>query len=413
VTTIGQVVNVRRGASPRPIQDPRWFAPRGPGWVRIADVSRSFRVLKSTEQYLSPEGVSKSVRLGPGDLVLSIAGTIGKPIILGIDACIHDGFVYFPELAGSSLLTEFLYYFFQHKQAALAGQGQPGTQKNVNTSIIASMVLGLPPRDEQRKIAAILSSVDDAIEATQAVIDQLGVVKKAMMAELLTRGLPGRHTRFKQTEIGEVPEEWGTASLGDLASVVTSGSRGWAQFYADQGALFLRITTLERSTTRLDLTDRQHVRLPPGSAEGTRTRVAGGDVLISITADLGIVGLVPIQGVGETYVNQHIALIRLDQRRADPSYMANVLVGNVGQSQIRRLNDAGAKAGLSLPSIRHLLVPLPPTDEQRSLAEPIDQAEGRLDAERASLVALRRVKAALMSVLLTGEVRVKPDEEAA
>ena len=72
--------------------------------------------------------------------------------------------------------------------------------------LLRELNLLLPPLAEQKKIASILSSVDEAIEATQAVLDQLHVVKKAMMAELLTRGLPGRHTRFKQTEIGEVPE---------------------------------------------------------------------------------------------------------------------------------------------------------------------------------------------------------------
>ena len=76
----------------------------------------------------------------------------------------------------------------------------------------------VPPLGEQRKIAAILSSVDEAIEATQAVIDQLQVVKKAMMAELLTRGLPGRHTKFKMTEIGEIPEAWEVRPVGEAGS---------------------------------------------------------------------------------------------------------------------------------------------------------------------------------------------------
>jgi len=77
----------------------------------------------------------------------------------------------------------------------------------------------VPPLPEQRKIAAILSSVDDVIESTQTAIDQLGVVEKAMMAELLTRGIPGRHTRFKHTEIGEVPEEWDVVPLNTVSEV--------------------------------------------------------------------------------------------------------------------------------------------------------------------------------------------------
>jgi type I restriction enzyme S subunit len=82
----------------------------------------------------------------------------------------------------------------------------------------------LPSLPEQRKIAAILSSVDETIEKTEAVIERLQVVKKAMMQELLTRGLPGRHTRFKKTEIGEIPEEWDVVELGESGEWLSGGT---------------------------------------------------------------------------------------------------------------------------------------------------------------------------------------------
>ena len=96
-----------------------------------------------------------------------------------------------------------------------------------------------PSLREQRKIAAILSSVDDAIEKTQAVIDQVQVVKRGLMQELLTRGLPGRHTRFKQTEIGEVPRSLGRSVARSIRSH-SGGSRGWAKRFrdSDDSALF-------------------------------------------------------------------------------------------------------------------------------------------------------------------------------
>ena len=240
-------------------------------------------------------------------------------------------------------------------------------QTHIYRNDVASIQILLPPVPEQRKIAEILSSIDDTIEATQAVIGQLQVVKKAMMDELLTRGLPGRHTRFKQTETADIPEDWEIVRLADIAIFVTSGSRGWAQYYADDGALFVRITNLVRGSTRLDLAEQQRVRLPPGSAEGTRTRVLAGDVLVSITADLGIVALVPPNGFEEAYVNQHIALVRLDAARAFPAYVAAFLAGYEGQRQFLRLNDAGAKAGLNLTNVRSLVIPLPPMDEQIAL----------------------------------------------
>lgn len=118
---------------------------------------------------------------------------------------------------------DFLAYLVRSPQMLVHYQGGArGTnvrRNRIARSDFLRIPVALPPLGEQRKIAAILSSVDDAIEATQAVIEQLQLVKKAMMAELLTRGLPGRHTRFKMTEIGEVPEEWEVLPLGELAAV--------------------------------------------------------------------------------------------------------------------------------------------------------------------------------------------------
>jgi type I restriction enzyme S subunit len=102
--------------------------------------------------------------------------------------------------------------------------GTSGSMKNLSQEKFLGLCVSIPPLGEQRKIAAILSSVDDAIDATQAVIEQLQVVKKAMMAELLSRGLPGRHTRFKQTEIGEVPEEWEVVKLGSTGDWLSGGT---------------------------------------------------------------------------------------------------------------------------------------------------------------------------------------------
>ena len=112
---------------------------------------------------------------------------------------------------------------------------------NVKPSEFFAVVANLPPLSEQRKIAAILSSLDDAIEKTQAVIDQVQVVKRGLMQELLTRGLPGRHTRFKQTEIGEVPEEWDLRPAAAVCERIVVGIVVKpAQYYATSGVPCLR-----------------------------------------------------------------------------------------------------------------------------------------------------------------------------
>jgi type I restriction enzyme, S subunit len=124
---------VKRGASPRPIADPKYFDDNGEyAWIRIADVSASNRYLENTTQQLSEIGSSLSVKQFPGDLFLSIAGTVGKPIITKIKCCIHDGFVYFPNL---KVNPEYLYYIFSTGEP-YKGLGKWGTQLNLNTETV-------------------------------------------------------------------------------------------------------------------------------------------------------------------------------------------------------------------------------------------------------------------------------------
>src|SRR5262245_11422634 len=102
-----------------------------------------------------------------------------------------------------------------------------------------------------------------------------------------------------------LPDGWSKTTSGELFIYITSGSRGWAQYYAHEGAKFIRVGNLTHRAIRLDLNDIQHVR-PPAGPEARRTLVQIGDLLISVTADVGMVALAP-DGIGEAYVNQHVA----------------------------------------------------------------------------------------------------------
>jgi type I restriction enzyme, S subunit len=117
---------------------------------------------------------------------------------------------------------------------------------------------------------------------------------------------------YKQTEVGVIPEKWEVKQIGDLQPFVTSGSRGWATFYSDRGAPFIRITNLSRASIYLDLEDLRLVNLPKNDSEAARTQLQDGDILISITADIGIIGYVSARVSKPAYINQHIALVRLD-----------------------------------------------------------------------------------------------------
>jgi len=162
-TPIARLSSIRRGASPRPIRDPKWFSDSGPGWVRIRDIPPNTRLLRSTEQRLSELGASRSVRVRPGEVILSIAATIGRPAIADADLCIHDGFVVFQDLS-PELDRDYLFHFLRWMEPVLESMGQLGTQKNLNTTIVGSLTLELPALERQRKAAALMNELFDTTE---------------------------------------------------------------------------------------------------------------------------------------------------------------------------------------------------------------------------------------------------------
>lgn len=183
-TTIGKLAKVKRGASPRPIQDPKWWG-GSVGWTRISDVTSSTKYLNNTKDYLSSEGVKKSVQIDIGEVILSICATIGRPIIVNSDVCIHDGFVWFEGLS-DNVDREFYYYTLCLKEQQLASSKQTGTQGNLNTDIVSRLKINLPPLLEQKKIASIITSMDKIIEENQRKLAQTESLKKSLMQDLLT-----------------------------------------------------------------------------------------------------------------------------------------------------------------------------------------------------------------------------------
>jgi type I restriction enzyme S subunit len=272
------------------------------------------------------------------------------------------------------------------------------------------------PREpkEGEKIAGILRQLDAAIRETEAVVAKLRLVKIGLLHDLLTRGLdengklrdPVRNPeQFQNTFLGRLPKAWAVISLSQHITMLTSGSRGWAAYYAKEGPLFIRIGNLTREHINLRFDDCVFVQPPTGS-EGSRTQVRAGDLLISITADLGITGVIP-EGFGEAYVNQHLALVRLDDKELNPRWAAQYLAAEQGRRQFAALNDAGAKAGLSLPSISELLVAKPESDEQTQIVAILDEQDATISREREVLAKLHSLKRGLAHDLLTGRVRVK------
>nr|WP_075518701.1 restriction endonuclease subunit S [Moritella viscosa]SHN95954.1 Type II restriction-modification enzyme [Moritella viscosa] len=378
-------------------------------WVKSGEVNA--RQIYSTNEHISELAVKESsAKWAPsGSILVAMYGaTAGKVSKLMINATLnqavsaincHDG------IANNDYLLQAIEFNTEELLNTVQGSGQP----NLSGQLIKGLSLLFPPLPEQQKIAAILTSVDDVIEKTQAQIDKLKDLKTGMMQELLTRGVgvDGKpHTEFKDSPVGRIPKGWDVLQLSELASFVTSGSRGWAQYYSESGAIFIRIGNLTREHINFRFKDTIYVT-PPNSAEGKRTLVQTGDVLISITADLGVIAVVN-DDIGEAYVNQHVSLVRLNDLKIS-RWVGHFLSFEESQKQFTANNDSGAKAGLNLTAIRNMQVALPPIQEMNQIVKALDSIDSSIAMKRTKLAKITDTKKALMQDLLTGKVRVKLD----
>lgn len=263
---------------------------------------------------------------------------------------------------------------------------QGSTFEAVNRDNLAAMVLPLPPLAEQRKIAAILSSVDETIEKTEAVIAQLDVVKKAMLEELLTRGIPGRHSRFKQTEIGEVPAEWEVAILGEACEFLDgqrvpikasdrASMQGDVPYYGASGVV---------DWVNAHLFDEPLVLL---SEDGANILTRSSPVAFKIA--------------GRSWVNNHAHVLR-----PLPDWDHDFLVEYLQSIDYADYSTGTAQPKLNKQVCLGIEVPKPSASEQREIGSIVRALDERLAAERVGLRAASDLKASLSFALLTGELRI-------
>ncbi|PTB34452.1 restriction endonuclease subunit S [Photobacterium phosphoreum] len=398
--TVGDLCVVKRGASPRPIQDPKWWG-GNVSWVRISDVTASNKYLKKTTQYLSDEGVNKSVNIPKGEVVLSICATIGRPIIINIDACIHDGFVWFSKL-DKTIEREYWYYFLLSKEAFFASQRQSGTQGNLNTSIVSDLLCSLPPVKEQQKIAAILTSVDDVIEKTQAQINKLKNLKTGMMQELLTRGvgIDGKpYTEFKDSSVGCIPKGWDCCLLDKVAKRGSGHTPDKQKSeYWNGGIKWVSLTDSSKlDKLHLYKTSKEISQL--GIDNSSATLHPSGTVVMARDAGIGKSAIIQ----SPMAVSQHfMAWVCSD--KLDNYFLYYLL--QYWKPKFENIAMGSTIKTIGLPFFKKLQIPLPSIDEQKIIAKSLKAIESNIFKLEEKNIKNQAIKKALMQDLLTGKVRV-------
>ena len=344
-------------------------------------------------------------------VLLGRKGTIDKPLFLTGRFWTVDT-MYWTRIA-SDVNARFCYY-----AALIIPFGYYATNTalpSMTKGAIHGHLVCCPTLSEQVQIAAFLdhetAKIDALIGEQQRLIELLNEKRQAVISHAVTKGLnPNAPMKPSGVEwLGDMPEHWALMPLKRNLLFLTSGSRGWADHYADDGDLFLRITNLTRGSVELDLSDIQRVCVPVG-AEGARTLVQAGDVLFSITAYLGSVAVVP-EELETAYVSQHVALARLRPAQVHPKWVGYVALSSVGKTWFEQQSYGGTKIQLSLDDVRNLPVPVPPVSEQLLIVAFVDsklEEFGRLKAESLRAIdVLQERRSALISAAVTGQIDVR------
>ena len=179
---IGEIADIVRGASPRPIQDPKWFDSNSEiGWLRISDVTSQNGRIHSLEQKISKLGQEKTRVLTEPHLLLSIAATVGKPVVNYVKTGVHDGFLIF---MNPKFDREFMFQWLEMFREKWNRYGQPGSQVNLNSDIVKNQKILIPSMEEQRAIGTYFSNLDNLIVAHQEKITQLETLKKKLLQDM-------------------------------------------------------------------------------------------------------------------------------------------------------------------------------------------------------------------------------------
>ena len=405
VKRLGDSVDILRGGSPRPIENYLTTNADGINWIKIGDVKPNDKYIRKTEEKIIPEGKSRSREVKKGDFILSNSMSFGRPYILAIDGCIHDGWLTIQKYA-ETFDKEFLYYllgsdevFNQYVQMAAGSSVQ-----NLNKDKVADLQLKIPPLPEQQRIAKALSDVDALISTTEKLIQKKMNIKQGAMQNLLTgkKRLPGfgdkqtdlfvpngTHTKevkdvspeqirlsakMKQPELGEIPEDWEVKSLGEMLKI------GHGKDYKNL----------------------KSGNVPVYGTGGYMTSV--NDFLYEgETVCIGRKGTIdkPQYHSGKIWTVDTL-FYTYDFKSLNPKY----LFYKFCLIDWLSMNEASGVPSLTAKNIEDIQITIPTEEEQTAIANVLSSMDKEIETLTTKLEKYRNLKTAMMQQLLTGKIRL-------
>ena len=379
-------------------------------WVVPSEItSLSGRYLTTTNENITEAGLrAAGLKILPaGSVLLTSRATIGAAAMNEHSVVTNQGFQNLVAKDGTDSL--WLYYCISSLRRAMLRRAAGSTFAEISRDSVRSLPVLLPPLPEQRAIADVLDSIDDAIERTEAVIAATETLRDSLLHDLLTRGVPSWHTEWKDVPgIGTIPADWEVARLGEVATVAFSS--------VDKKTVPEEIPVRLCNYTdvfynRRIAPDMEFMEATASAKEVQRWDLRQGDVLFtkdSETAEeIGIPAYV-VADMPDVLCGYHLGLARPFADRLDGAYLAEALRSPMLASQFSRTANGVTRFGLTLGATSQLQLSLPPIGEQRTISTTLDGIDEQMRQQRAERNALQSLKESTADELLNGRVRIIP-----
>lgn len=397
ILKLGDNCHIYRGGSPRPIQDYLTTADNGINWIKIGDVKAGDKYIISTEEKIIPEGVSMSREVKAGDFILSNSMSFGRPYILKINGCIHDGWLVIQDYQ-SRFDANYLYYllsseavFAQYKKLA-AGSGV----QNLNKDIVTEVILPHPEKKEQIIIAEALSSIDELINVLEKEIEKkknikYGVLQKLIVGEERLDGYTGNWVSINMAKKSKLKARIGWQGLTTAE-------------YLDSGYSYL-VTGTDFEDGHINW-DECHYVTADRYFQDPNIQLTNGDVLITKDGTIGKVALVDGLNKPAT-LNSGVFVVRPINNAYSARFLYYVLGSRVFRDFLDMLSAGSTIVHLYQKDLVNFSFMAPATlDEQEAIASIIYDMDCEIREFEDKLHKYKKIKQGMMNDLLTGKIRL-------
>ena len=383
------LVQIERGGSPRPIDDFITDSPDGLNWVKIGDAPAQGNYITKTAEKIKPEGLSKTREVHPGDLILSNSMSFGKPYIMGIDGCIHDGWLLIRNTYKVFDLT-FLCHLLGTPQMIIQYKSLAAgsTVNNLNKELVGNTVVTIPTIKEQRVLGQYLETLDNLITLHQRKYDKLTNVKKSMLEKMF----PQNGSNVPEIRFKGFTEAWEQRKVTEIGKIYIGLVTTMTKHYTDEGTLLIRNSDIKDG--KFEFGDNP-IYLEKTFAEKNETRMHQiGDVITVHTGDVGTSAVITeneAKSIGFATI-----VTRPNPKIIDSNYLCSFLNTDKHKKWAVSISTGDGRTNYNLGDYFELVVPVPSIAEQKKIASYIQKLNRLITLHQRELEKLKNLKKACL-----------------